>query len=463
MAILSPASPWRAIGPANQATWTAELERKSSPLLPEARETWGAAGDHSALCLAMMAKESQFGTVSSIPRANRNAMSIALGWSGGGHLWAAYPTWAAGIHDWRLRLLAARGPYAGTVSIRDLLDVYAPPTDGNDTDEYARFVAEYAGRYRGGGPMPEPMPGRVPHPPHTRAIIWKDEGFGQNDLGPRSNRGVVFHRTVGRSIRGTGQYFKGPVGALTQYGIGAPPPGAAGEDGLILMWADPRSRVSPWASGPWEHGSSKGEAFVARFGVSGINRDLIAIEVSGLYDDPISDKTVGAVAGITAYWADQAGVTAADYPSTPWGLPFWYVHSDFQSHKPCPGAVMLAALTRIEATTRSILTRYQGAAPPPVPPPPPESWPGLPETMPVALLRERFPLADPDGPITREYVRHCARRGWWPRFERIVPTADGGRRAEFEGGLLVFASADGRAWLARDGKDEEPATTPAGG
>lgn len=224
-------------------------------------------------------------------------------------------------------------------------------------------------RYVGIPDAPAPSPtgpagpitfGRVPHPPYTRDLIDKPNGFGMDLLGTRHNRGVVYHRTLGRSIRGTGEYFKQPsTGALTQYGVGAPPPCEAGEDGDIIMWADPRGPVSPWASGPATGLEGDGIAFHAKYGVNAINRDLIAIEISGMENDPISETTIEAVASLSAYWADQARIPWPDYPMNPaTGLVFTYWHAEF-APKACPFAVVKDATPVIIERTKAIMREFQ--------------------------------------------------------------------------------------------------------
>jgi len=205
--------------------------------------------------------------------------------------------------------------------------------------------------------------GKVPHPPYTRDIIIKQEDLGMNDLGPRSNLGVVYHRALGRSIRETGEILKEPsTKALTHYGIGAPPPCEAGEDGDIFMWSDPVGNVAPVANGPLGSPQGDGPAFVAQFGAIAINRDLLGIEISGMPDDPISDTTIESVAAISAYWADQAQIPHDEYPMNPHtGVVFTYFHWEFASphvHN-CPGAVVINALDDVIARTKTIMKSHQ--------------------------------------------------------------------------------------------------------
>lgn len=281
-----------------------------------------------------------------------------------------YPTWAQGWRDLAFRLVDPEFVYVqeGRRAIAPVIYRWAPP-DHNDTENYISRVVSFMNAFASPGVAEVGVEdgevalvfGRVPHPPHTRDIIDKPNGWGMDLLGPRNNYGVVYHRTEGRSIRGTGEFFKLPsTGALTQYGVGAPPPCEAGEDGDIFMWADPVGPVTPWASGPANGLDGDGVAFQAKYGNSAINRHLIAIEISGLRGDPISDTTKNAVAAISAYWADQARIPHYTYPLNPHtGLVYTYWHSEFTGDKECPWDIVKTATSDIIARTKSIMQRHQ--------------------------------------------------------------------------------------------------------
>ena len=289
-----------------------------------------------------------------------------------------YSSWKDGWHDMAFRLVDPTFVYVqeGRRTIRQIIERFAPPTDfANPTERYIARVVEFMNAHATMSEVPlvdnteenQAMSltfGKVPHPPHTRDIITKQEGLGMNDLGPRSNFGVVYHRTEGRSIRGTGEFFKDPsTMALTQYGVGAPPPCEAGEDGDIFMWSDPVGNVAPFASGPANGLEGDGLAFHAKFGPNAINRDLIAIEISGLMNDPISDTTMNAVAAISAFWADQAGIPHHTYPLNPkTGVVYTYWHSEF-AMKDCPGPVVKAATSEIIERTKAIMRAHQEGTP----------------------------------------------------------------------------------------------------
>ena len=80
------------------------------------------------------------------------------------------------------------------------------------------------------------------------------------------------------------------------------------------MWNSPRSNRSPWANGTLSNPYGDGLAFYNRYGVRGINRDLVSIEISGNYDTPLDEKARSALVALTAYWADQYEIPWHEFP-----------------------------------------------------------------------------------------------------------------------------------------------------
>lgn len=204
--------------------------------------------------------------------------------------------------------------------------------------------------------------GKVPHPPYQNRPIWKPEGAGQNNLGKRSVKGVVWHRILG-SLWGTDQHFRqAGVNALTDYGVGVKAQDGVANAGLILRWNDPLGFQSGWASGkviaPWGDGA----AFVNKYGLNAVNRDQVSIEVSGFYGTALDEAARNAIAGITAYWADQDGIPWDVFPIRPQdGFSFVRWHQEFTGpqEKVCPGEVVMNETNALIERTRAILKRYQ--------------------------------------------------------------------------------------------------------
>lgn len=301
--------------------------------------------------------------------------------------------------------------------------------------------------------------GRVPHPTFSDRPITKPEGRGQNNLGKRSVKGVVWHRILG-SLWGTDGYFRrDDVNALTDYGVGVSATDGAANDGLILRWNNPLGFQSGWASGTYNGAYGDGEAFVQKYGVNAINRDQASIEISGQYTTPLSEKARDAIAALTAYWADQYRIPWNVFPIAPQdGFSFVRWHQEFTlgTGKVCPGQVVISETPALIERTRAILKQYQTVSDPvPVPDPEPEPEPEptpeerheLPVGMSRALAARLFGqyVAPWDGTVYKFDLRTAPSQVWlargkrsipegkswafgdWPRLDKIIRRGDGGQ------------------------------------
>jgi hypothetical protein len=204
--------------------------------------------------------------------------------------------------------------------------------------------------------------GNVPHPDYEDLPIVKAEGHGQDNLGQRSVKGVVWHRILG-SLRGTNEYFRDDnVNALTDYGVGVLATDGASLDGVIYRWNDPLGEQSGWASGTYNGAYGDGLAFAQKYGVDAINRDQASIEISGDYSTALSEQSRDAIAGLTAYWADQYRIPWDVFPVAPQdGFSFVRWHQEFTlgTGKVCPGEVVIAETPALIERTRAIMKQYQ--------------------------------------------------------------------------------------------------------
>lgn len=208
--------------------------------------------------------------------------------------------------------------------------------------------------------------GRVPHPAYHNRPIYKADGVGMDNLGKRTPKGVVWHRMLG-TLRGTEGYFLNPsVGALTDYGLGVASIDGAALDGVIYRWNDPYGYQSGWASGPFTAGAyGDGLAFQQKYGTNAINRDQVSIETSGDYGTPLTEPVRDAIAGLTAYYADQYGIPYDVFPIAPQdGFSFIRWHQEFcgPSEKICPGGAIIDETPALIERTRAIMQQYQAGA-----------------------------------------------------------------------------------------------------
>ncbi|MEZ4625975.1 MAG: N-acetylmuramoyl-L-alanine amidase [Thermomicrobiales bacterium] len=209
--------------------------------------------------------------------------------------------------------------------------------------------------------------GRVPHPAYHNRPIAKAEGAGQNNLGKRSVKGVVWHRMLG-SLNGTDGFFRrGDVNALTDYGVGVASIDGNAFDGVIYRWNDPYGYQSGWASGPVLAPWGDGVSFVRKYGINGVNRDQVSIEISGQYATPLTEAARKSVVDLTAYFADQYGIPWNEFPvSRQDGFSFVRWHQEFTGpqEKVCPGAEVIRETDALMERVKQKLKRHQtgGAA-----------------------------------------------------------------------------------------------------
>ena len=76
---------------------------------------------------------------------------------------------------------------------------------------------------------------------------------------------------------------------------------------------------------------------------------------------------------------------------------------------------------------------------------PEPSYPGLPESMPLAVFHDLFPVANPNGPVTKFYIDYCTNHlpdGEWPRFNGVKTQSDGSKWFDFNP-LHIFTDPTG--------------------
>jgi hypothetical protein len=370
---------WRTYGDVPLDTFRAELARVNSPMLPDAEAIWNAARPHSALALAMMWVEQKYATygASPIPSDFYNPLSLANPNGSaldGINRWERYWSYAEGVQAWKDRITSPTykdGIYAGTVTLADLVRIYAPPHDANDTNLYVDTVQGLLNKWPRFVAAEVPVStlnmskGLIPLPPiEARFITNKPEGIGWNDLGPRTVKGVTLHRMQG-TLAGTDQFFRNPsVGALTDFGVDH-------ESGLIYQWVDPKGRISGWASGPYSGAFGDGLAFGQKYGVNAVNQHRASMEFSGYFDqpigsgagdDPVSDVAWQRVAQWVAHYAHDYGITWEQFPiSAVDGFSFVCWHTEFTAGtgKQCPGKTIMDGTARLIEATRAIMKSYQ--------------------------------------------------------------------------------------------------------
>lgn len=155
---------------------------------------------------------------------------------------------------------------------------------------------------------------KVPFPPFLDRPVSPREGDGANQTGGIRRTGNTFWHTMVGTLWSTDSWFRTRgSGALTPWGIGGMLDGEY--DGAIIRWLDYTSTDwQPWSSGPWiAPGEGDGPAYVAKFGVFGINGLAEAIETSGLVGTPVSAKQWLSLVWLTAAINHDAGRSSDEY------------------------------------------------------------------------------------------------------------------------------------------------------
>lgn len=133
---------WRTLGDIDIGIWTRTLYEAGSPLKAVAADAYKAASPHTALCLAMLRVESFFWVrFNNNTKESNNPLNLRPP-VGGGYM--QYDDPVEGIRAWRERITDdeyKNRAYGNTVTIADLVSVYAPSKDGNNEAAYVASIA----------------------------------------------------------------------------------------------------------------------------------------------------------------------------------------------------------------------------------------------------------------------------------------------------------------------------------
>ncbi|MDP9472115.1 MAG: hypothetical protein M3Q71_15845 [Chloroflexota bacterium] len=439
---------WRSFPDLSPQGWQRELTKLGSPMAPFAADIARATSPHGCLALAFLVKESRADTLRNpaLKASDHNPFNIATGWKDGAHTWASYSSYAACAADWKRKLTDPNGPYAPTVTLEDLVHVYAPGWDHNNEAEYVAQTKQRIAAYAAADEeafVPEPILGNVPRPIITPDIVIKPEGMGWSNYGPRNILlGFYYHNVLG-DARWTSGHFRNlndPHGknALTDWGVCNQNDGP-NWDGHILMWNDPDSNKSPWASGDSrpDRGQDQADlnALLARLGLN-LNQATEAIEISRRRTgDPVSAKCMKSLIHLTAYRTDRkAKVKYTTWPKNNYGTQMTMTHWESGKDE-CDARDVIP---EIIAGVHDFLKLYQSQG---EPVPPPRFV--LPTGITESILLEQFPEADPKGTVTPLYLS----LGRYPKRDRIETLPDGSRTFIFEDGTFIHAPKHGNPFI----------------
>jgi len=223
--------------------------------------------------------------------------------------------------------------------------------------------------------MSEVIFGRVAKPRIEMMIVAKPyDGAGYTRLAaPRRLVGVCEHITAGR---GTAAWYAGFFGTGGQRALDALVDFVVDRTGTIGQLNDPWGTRSPWANGRLDGLEGDGPAFLAKFGVNGVNDRLASIEHEGTAIEDWTTAEWESAVKLTAWLFDQIGVRWDTYPVHQlFNTVTHLLHSEFTGKggnglDECPGRYLKTHIDQFQADVRGILKAAQISVPIANPPKP---------------------------------------------------------------------------------------------
>ena len=359
-----------------------------------------------------------------LPRTSNNPWAVKDGRHPTG--WAHYPDVVAAARAWGT-LVRDAGVFPKEWSLARFVARYAPHTDGNDPARYGQqAAAEIAALPSQAAPAMASGADRWRPPIFDLRRDADARRFGlepwQRDRlvakcypGRRGGRPevIVLHVQDGVTAGSLAHWLTVEASSTVM----------VQKDGSIL-------RVVPETAGPWTNGegtvvSPRVEALMARFGRD-LNPVALTIEAEGRPGDAMPEPQLRAIVWQVRDWLRR-------YPWIGLERVLRHAEIDGENRANCPGPYYERVMAALAAPPAAAAPRF----------------PGLPEPLPEAVLRRAFPLADPDGPVTRYYLREWAAMGLFPAFA-WRETAEGWTYWSFPP-FLIRSDGAGRVETVGDG------------
>jgi hypothetical protein len=354
---------WRDYGPVEYPVWANTILDAGGPPELSTVAAWQAAGEHSALALAMLNAESSYGKNFNLnKKENLNPLNLRPP-SGGGYM--AYPTYPAAIRAWRERLTSPDykgGVYANTETLEDLIHVYAPGSDNNDEAAYVATIRTLflAWGIKGEPPMADIVFGKVPYPDVIQSHLPASNPYVQEGGAPKDEdvEAVFWHIMVG-TWAGTNSWFHAGK-AATAYGVSVQ--SVDGVGGKIYEWIPRNNGWYGESSGPAVAPYGDGAKLIAKVGVNSVNRTTKAIEISGNPSTPLDPASRLSIVKITAYYADKHRIPWNEFPIVPGedrSYVCWHNEITGLAYKTCPGTVVMGETPALIVQVANYLKQFQ--------------------------------------------------------------------------------------------------------
>jgi len=434
--MITPATPFRQIGPCDVEEWITVARTVESPIPEEELVAMHAAADqHAALCLSQCVKESTLGRDQSA-RMTKNPLGLM---QANGKTLQKFTYWADAVDEWIRRitdLTYKGGVYAPqNISLEQYLVTYVggpgcwttnggtcangETWDGENGGSVGLYIQQTVDRlndYTEGASM-----ATNPYPKPTIYGLGADYGrYGLTQ--PQANK-IAGHKFAGRQGKKPAAMVLHIQEGTTKSSLSWWASGNADASSTVMVQKDGSIlRVIPEADGPWTNGdvkspSAKGQQLLNKIG--GVNPNLVtlSIETEGMSGEVLPEAAVNAICWQLTEWMTTYGLTKNDI----------YKHADINSvtRAFCPGTYFDAVMKRLEGGG--------------VTPPAPSEWPGKPAWLPAELVKTLFPEADPAGLRTQAWFAECTRTGRAPR--RVAFHGTGATQLiEFSDGTLIDAA-----------------------
>ena len=482
MPTITRATHWRHAGRVPFAVWQKRINDAGGLSRVATYEVWNEAGDDSALMLEFLREESSYASdFAAIPASSNNPWNLQIAGVG-----LKFSSIVECVRAWRERLYSPiykSGVYLRTQTISELIRVYAPASDGNDTEGYIRGVVDGMNRNGFDPPVttpstdPEPIPGEgapMAQPIDlikdylVEAPVTKQYPGQGYSVGSRNIVGLVEHETQGVMTGPDRQrFFSCPGGercadALVDFGIA--------QNGKIYRFQDPftTNRI-PYASG----GSASAITQVARKATAqmgnpagGVNAIYAAVEIEKNRGAAMNPAQIEATARLLAYICAMN-----EYPADDWkypevlrnNVPTSTNHSDLYTSTNC--RINDDDRARFEVRCTELLRAYYANVipdsddeEPTTPPPPSEIIPGVDLAIAKRLFGSvkgedgRTYSYDPNGSVSTLWRNRGVSTGMWPRLEEVWSYDSGNRRYFlFEDGMVILATkGSDPQWLKQE-------------
>jgi N-acetyl-anhydromuramyl-L-alanine amidase AmpD len=266
---------------------------------------------------------------------------------------ATYLGWTEGAYDWGARMVGPKYAGADLTTVRQVLPKYAPSSDSNDPDAYARAALAKIEEWVGATTVALSKPTVISKPSPNR------NGYA----GTRRVDAVIWHVTAGG--------FAGSLGWLTNPSSGASANYLINKDGAIYELVPPDQDA--WANGAVAKPDTSNPLIPKWLGEK-VNFNQRTVSIETVREESANERPGGfteaqhrALVALTA-WLCQTFRLTPDRTHI-----FGHRTIDSVNRPHCPGL----AEAEWDAWVGEIKALVQGSTPPPQPPPPFQHAPGF--------------------------------------------------------------------------------------